>query len=115
MVGCRTYGEYVAQARAQNKAIKATLDYLNSTQVENEVSPEDAMLARAASVQKVGVLGIMLTGGVVIAGFSKARKAPFLLIAALPAINVGAREGWYQDNVSRYLTLKYSQILRRFT
>jgi hypothetical protein len=118
MGGCKTYSEYVAQAKAQNEAIKSTLWHLS---VEGlEVDSKDRMLARGTSAQRMLTMGLAAVGGLMAAAlsgasFSGPTRRVFVLIAGLPVINIGAREDWFQDDVSRYLTLKYAQLSRKST
>lgn len=118
MVGCKTYSEYVAQAKAQAQATQSTLWYLTVDGLE--VDSNDRMLARGASAQRVVTMGLAIVGGVMAALYKGASiKGPtrrvFAVLAGLPVVNVAAREEWFQDDVSRYLTLKYAQLSRKST
>lgn len=115
MAGCKTHGEYVAQAKAQHRAIKDTLDYLSNILEEGEVNPQDIKLARAASWQRMGYLASAIFVGFIAAKLSGTTKSAFKLFMAIPVVNIAAREEWFEDNISRYLTLKYSQIKRKST
>ena len=118
MGGCKTYSEYVAQAKAQTQVIRTTLWYLTMDGLD--VDSRDRLLARGTSAQRILPMSVAIVGGVTAAVFSGASfrgptRRVFTLLAVLPVINIAARQDWFQDEVSRYLTLKYAQLSRKST
>lgn len=105
--------EYLTQAKAQHQVIHSTAQVLLKGNTE-ENNP-DSMLMRMVKFQQGLMLCVSVIGGVLAVKVSRLSfkgntRLEAVVMSLIPPVNIYCREDWDQEPLTRYLTLKHTNL-----